>query len=193
MKTPPLTARFFGNPVVALCMWGWFLHALAGWYVLQPSIAETIFAGCFAVGSLTSWRKMRVHYAWLRQWSDTGQLETETPARIPASGRRKSALLFFLPVLALMLLLLAANNARPDELPMLRVLALGCVVWLVTAILRKSRKHGGGQVSSAVKTEAPSIVAWVDGPATSAQSRAFATSNLPDYALAVMGMRRVNR
>jgi hypothetical protein len=192
MKTPPLTTRFLGNPVVALCMCVWFLHALAGWYLLQPSIPESIIAGCLAVCSLSSWRRMRVHQAWLRQWKDTGQAETQTAARISAS-RRKSALVFLPPVLTLMLLLLAANTARPDELPILRLLLLGCAAWLVMlALMRKFRKHGGGQASSTVKAEAPSIVAWVAGPASSAPSRAFATSNLPDYALNVMGLRRVN-
>jgi hypothetical protein len=187
MKTPPLTTRFFGNPVVALCMWGWFLHALAGWYLLQPSIGETIFAGCFAVCSLTAWRKMRAHHAWLRQWSDTSQLETETPARIPASSRRKSARVFFPPVLGLMLVLVAANNARPEALPMLRLLAFGCVVWLVAAALaRKFRKHGGGQESSGVKAETPSIVAWVAGPASCAPSRTDACKDLPGYCAEIM-------
>jgi hypothetical protein len=139
---------------------------------------------------------MRVHHAWLRQWNDTGRMDSGTPARISAGGprdRRKSALMFFLPLLGLMILLLAANNASPDALPMLRLLALGCVVWLVAAMLPRFRKHGGGQASSAVKTEAPSVVAWVAGPAPCAPSRAFATSNLPDYALRVMGLRRVNQ
>lgn len=195
MKTPPLLTRFLGNPVVVLCMCAWFLHALAGWYLLQPSISESIVAGCFAVASLRAWRTMRTHQAWLRQWNDTGQMEAETPARISADRRRrKSALVFVLPVLALMMLMLAANNARPDELPLLRLLSLGCIAWLVVAALtRKFRKHGGGQASSAAKVETPSAVAWVSGPASSAPSRAFATSHLPDYALSVMGLRRVNR
>lgn len=187
MKTPPLTTRFLGNPVVALCMWVWLLHALAGWYLQQPSIGETIFAGCFAVCSLSSWRKMRVHQAWLRQWNDTGRDETGTPARIPASGRRKSALMFFLPVVALMLLLLAANNAPADGMPLLRLLSLGCVAWLVVATLvRKFRKHSEVRESRSVKAEAPSIVAWVAGPAGCAPSRSDACKDLPDYCARIM-------
>jgi len=195
MKTPPLLTRFLGNPVVAVCMCVWFLHALAGFYLGQPSVPEFIVAGCFAVGSLRALRTMRVHHAWLRQWDYTGQAETEVPTRISADRRRrKSALMFFLPVLGLMLLLLAANNASPDELPMLRLLALGCVAWLVrVALAWKFRKHGGGQAASTVKVEKPSAVAWVSGPARSAPSREFATSNLPDYALNVMGLRRGNQ
>lgn len=186
MKTPPLFVRFFGNPVVALLTCAWFLHAMAGWYQGQPAIGESIVAVCFAAASLRSWRGMRVHYARLRQWNDTGQAEEE------ARARRRSALMLFLPMLGLMLLLMAANGARADELPLLRLLLLGCIAWLVAALVRKLRKHGGGQASSAAKAEAPAIVAWVTGPARSAPSRDFATSNLPDYALSVMGLRRGN-
>jgi hypothetical protein len=93
--------------------------------------------------------------------------------------------MIFLPVLGLLILLMAGSNARPDELPLLRLLSLGCVFWLVAA-LRKFRKHGGKRTS-------PAIVAWVTGPAGSAPSRDFASSNLPDCALAAMGLRRVNQ
>jgi hypothetical protein len=131
---------------------------------------------------------MRVHHGWLRQWNDTGRMDEGTPARISAGssgGRRRSTLMIFLPVLGLMILLMAGSNARPDELPLLRLLALGCAVWLVAA-LRKFRKHGGERASS-------EIVAWVTGPAGSAPSRDFAISNLPDYALTAMGLRRVKQ
>ncbi|HEY1759391.1 MAG TPA: hypothetical protein VGG72_28725 [Bryobacteraceae bacterium] len=192
MKTPPLFARLFGNPVIALCICAWFLHALAGWFLGQPSLRETIVAVCFAAASLRSWRRMRVHHARLRQWNDTGQ-EEEAPGRIPADGgraRRRSALMFVAPALGLMLLLMAANGASADELPMLRLLSLGCVAWLVIATVRKFKKHGRGQVESVAKADTASPVAWVSGPAHFAPSRASATSNLPDYALGVMGLRR---
>lgn len=102
--------------------------------------------------------------------------------------------MIFVPMLGLVVLLLAASNASSDELPLLRLLSLGCVAWLVTAALtRKWKKHGGGQAAHTVGAEAPAIVAWVRGPASAAPSRAFATSNLPDHALAVMGLQRLNR
>jgi hypothetical protein len=193
MKTPPLLTRFFGNPVVALIMCAWFLHMVAGWYQGQPSVPETFFASGCLVFSLVAMRRMRVHHAWRRQWNETGQGEAETPARIAggrSGGRWQSALMVFLPVLCLVFLLMAAANAGPDELPLLRLLALGCIGWLVAALVRKFRKHGGGRAGAAVKTEAPAIVAWMSGPARSAPSRASATSNLPHYALKVMGLRR---
>lgn len=186
MKTPSLFVRFFGNPVVALLTCAWFLHAVAGWYQRQPAIGESIVAVCFAAASLRSWRRMRAHYARLRQWNDTGQAEEE------ARARRRSALMLFLPMLGLMLLLMAANGASGDELPLLRFLLLGCIAWLVAALVRKLRKHGGGQRESRDKVGTVSPVAWVAGPPRSAPSRDFATSNLPDYALSVMGLRRGN-
>jgi hypothetical protein len=172
-------------------MCAWFLYTLAGWYLGQPSVGETILALCFAAGSSRAWRAMRVHHARLRQWNDTGQ-EEEAPARIPAAGRRRSALMFLLPVVGLMLVLMAANGASAAELPLLRLLSLGCVAWLVIATVRKFTKHGGGQVESVAKADTVSPVAWVRGPAHFAPSRASATSNLPDYALGVMGLRRGN-
>jgi hypothetical protein len=138
---------------------------------------------------------MRAHQAWQRQWNDTGEGE-EAPAQASAdggSGGRRSALIFAVPVLGLMLLLMAANGASADELPMLRLLSLGCVAWLVIAAVRKFKKHGRGQVESVTKAGTVSPVAWVSGPAHFAPSRASATSNLPDYALGVMGLRRGNR
>lgn len=196
MKTPPLLTRLLGNPVVAVFMCGWFLNTVRGYYLHKVGMPGLLFVGFVAAFSAASRRTMRAHKAWLRQWNDTGRMDAGTPARISAGssgGRRKSALMFFLPVLGLMLLLMAASNARPDELPMLRVLSLGCVVWLVIlALARKFRKHGGGQASNAAKVETPSAVAWVAGPARFAPSRAFAISNLPDYALAAMGLRRVD-
>jgi len=178
---------------VALIICAWFLHAMASWYQGQPAIGESIVAVCFAAASLRSWRRMRVHHARLRQWNDTGQMDAEEPARIPAGGmlaRRKSALAFLLPTLGLMLLLMAANGASAGELPMLRLLSLGCVAWLVIATVRKFRKHGGGQIASTAKVDTVSSVAWVSRPAHFAPSRASAISNLPDYALGVMGMLR---
>jgi hypothetical protein len=176
-------------------MCAWFLHALSGWYLGQPSLKETIIAGCFAAGSSRAWRRMRAHQSWLRQWNDTGQMDAEEPSRIAAGGMpalRKSTLAFLLPTLGLMLLLMAANGAGADELPLLRLLALGCLAWLVIATVRKFTKHGGGQVESVTKADTLSPVAWVSGPAHFAPSRASATSNLPDYALGVMGLRRGN-
>lgn len=195
MKTPPLLTRFFGNPVVALFVCAWFLHMVAGWYQGQPSVPETFFASGFAVFSLVAWRRMRVHHAWRRQWDDTVQAEAGTPARISGGsprGRWRSALMFYMPVLCLVFLLMAAGNAGPDDLPLLRLLALSCVAWLAIALVRKFRKHGGGRAGATVKTEAPAIVAWVNGPAGSSPARSTATANLPDYALAVMGLRRRN-
>jgi hypothetical protein len=194
MKTPPFFTRFLGNPVTACIMWIWFFHMVAGWYQGQPSVPETFFASGFAVFSLVAWRRMRVHQAWRQQWADTGQEGAGTPARVSAGrarGRWKSALPFVLPVLCLMLLLMMAGNASPDDMPLLRLLSLGCVLWLGIAVLaRKLKKHGRGRVGEAPKAETLSPVAWVSGPAHSAPSRNSATSNLPDYALAVMGLRR---
>jgi len=195
MKTPHLFTRFLGNPVAVLIMCAWFLHVIAGWFQGQPSIGESIVAGCFAAASARAWRRMRTHHARLHQWNDTGKAEEGQPASPFTSGiskRRRSVLIFAPPVLGLMLLLLAANGAPAEELPLLRLLSLGCIAWLAVALVRKFRKLGGGQAASAVKVETPSAVAWVTGPARSAPSRDFATSNLPDYALSVMGLRRGN-
>ena len=194
MKTPPFLTRFLGNPVVACIMCAWFFHMVAGWVQGQPSVPETFIASGSVVFSLIAWRRMRVHQAWRQQWADTGQAEAGTPARIAAGrarGRWKSALPFLLPVLCLMLLLMMAGNASPDDIPLLRLLSLGCVLWMgIAALVRRLKKHGGGRTGEAPKAETPSAVAWMSGPARSAPSRDFATSNLPDYALMVMGQRR---
>ncbi|HEX4231154.1 MAG TPA: hypothetical protein VHZ07_20925 [Bryobacteraceae bacterium] len=198
MKAPTLLTRAFGNPVFAVIACGWFINALRGWYLGHSSLLETMLAGGCAVRSLSSWRTLRNHQAWLRQWNDAGTppaSASETPASESRSDRSASKGAVIVSLLLIILLPLAARGIEHDATTnTLAVLAwFACIVWFPVALVKYRRQRGAVSADKPVKPEPPPVVAWVAEPASIAPTRADAIRNLPDYALSATGLERVGR
>lgn len=145
MTTPAFRTRLFGNPVVAVILGGWFVKTAGSWYLHHAPFGAVLFTFCLALLSLTSWRKLRIHQAWLRQWNDAGGV----PAQ-PASDRRhelfrtkQSKGAVMLPLLLVFVLPLAAQGIPHDApvMPLLTLTWFGCIGWCVVTVLRRFWKR----------------------------------------------------
>lgn len=199
MNEPSRLKKFFGSPDGVLLVWLGVASVAYRCWSAQLSYFWLMVALVIGVQAFAALRDVRRYNQWRKQWDSIGQnrpVQAKTESRIKfLAGWSLSERLQLALFVCAAVLLLVENLGIFDfgnSLHWSAVIYIGG--FLIANGIKALKNRTGlkfpfsrrGSLAKESATDGPPPVSWAINPASSAESRAFAESNLPEYAARVL-------